>query len=368
MATFSHGYYFDGRSATKYPVTATVMGSGLQIAKENGEVVFWPYEQIRQTDRFHSGERVRLERGRPIAEILVLDDDGLLGMFQRVASETHPRFRSPIRRSTWLTLSLLAGVGALMMVVALYLWGIPAFADAVASRVPVAWEEQLGEAVVEEVSPISRRCTDVERLKIIDQIVSRLKTGTPPTPYTFRITVLSGPIINAFAAPGGQIVLFQGLLAKTKTPEELAGVLAHEMQHVMQRHGTKALFRKQSMGVLISALSGNAGGLNSALHAAGTLGQLRYSRKDEEAADRDGMKMLQGAKVNPTGMVSFFRTLQKEEGEMPRALAYVSTHPPIKARIDALQQQAEQATYAPVPLLPNYPWGEINKICRTQLH
>lgn len=367
LTTSSRGYYFDGRTATRHAVTVTAMGSGLRITREDGGAVWWPYEQIRQPGRFHAGERVRLERGQPIPEILEVNDEGLLAAIARLAAETRPRFRSSLRRSTWITLSLLAGIGALLLMSALYLWGIPAFADAAASRVPVAWEEQLGQALIEQVAPIGQRCADAERLKIVDRIVSRLKTGAPPTPYTFHITVLRGPIVNALAAPGGHIVVYHGLLAKTRTPEELAGVLAHEMQHVMQRHGTRAFLRKQSMRVLISAVSGTGGGLNSTLHAAETLGQLRYSRGDEDAADREGMKMLQGASVDPAGMVNFFRTLEREEDDAPSALAYISTHPPIRARIETLQRLAGQARYAPVPLLPGYPWSEINKICDTRL-
>ncbi len=363
MVTSSRGYYFDGRTATKQAVTVTVMGDGLRIAPEGGEVIWWPYAEIRQAQRFHAGEQIALKRGRPIAETLVIEDEAMLAAIERLAPNTKRHFRKPLHRSTWLAVALLAGIGAVVAGSALYVWGIPAFADAAASRVPVSWEERLGQRMVQEIGMLGERCTDAERLGVIDQIVSRLRSGVPSTPYTFHVTVLANSTLNALAAPGGYIVVFHGLLTKTRTPEELAGVLVHEMQHVVQRHGTRALVRKQSMGVLISALSGDGRGLASALNAAGTLGQLRYSRGDEDSADREGMKMLQAAQIDPRGMVDVFQTLQREAGSAPGGPPYLQTHPPINARIEALQRLASQAHYVPVPLLPAYPWRQIDNVC-----
>ncbi len=363
MVTSSHGFYFDGRTATKHAVTVTVMGDGLRIAREDGEVIWWPYDEIRQAQRVHADERVALERGHPIAEILGIEDEAMLAAIERLAPATKRHFRQPLRRSTWLTVALLAGIGAVVLGSALYLWGIPAFADAVTSRVPVVWEERIGQRAMDDVGMFGERCTDAERLGMIDHVVSRLRSGIPSTPYAFHVTVLASPSVNALAAPGGYIVVFHGLLTKTRSPEDLAGVLAHEMQHVVQRHGTRALVRKQSMSVLISALSGDGRGLASALNAAGTLGQLRYSRRDEDSADREGMKMLQAARIDPRGMVEVFRTLQREAGAASSVPAYLQSHPPVSARIETLQRMATQAHYIPVPLLPTYPWREIDNVC-----
>ena len=366
LKTVWHGTYFDGRRATRHPVTITVMATGLRLIKEDDAIVWWPYDQIRQTQGFFAGEQVRLERGQDIAEVLVVPDEGFLTAIQHIAPGARARFHDPARRSRRLKLTLLAACGVLVLGTVLYLWGIPAFADVVASRIPVSWEERLGEALLEQLTATSTRCADPERLKVLEQIVSTLTAPAPPAPYTFRITVLDEPFFNALAAPGGQIVLFHGLLVKAKTPEELAGVLAHEIQHVVGRHATKAIFRDMSMGALISALAGDAGGLASALRTAGALGGLRYSRGDEEAADREGMKMLQAARIDPAGMIDFFLTAKKETGDLPKAFTYLSTHPHTDDRIEALKRQAAQARYTPVRLLPNYPWGEIGKICDIQ--
>jgi predicted Zn-dependent protease len=141
-------------------------------------------------------------------------------------------------------------------------------------------------------------------------------------------------------------------------------VLAHEIQHVVQRHATRALFRESSIRVLIAALTGNANGLAQALNAAGKLGGVRYQRGDEEAADRDGMKMLQAARIDPSGLIGFFRRLAQEEQSGPRIPAYLSTHPQTADRIQRLERLATQAHYTPVKLLPGYPWEEMKEVCR----
>lgn len=363
LKTVWRGSYFDGRSAARHPVTITVMATGLRMMKEDDAIVWWPYDQIRQAQGSYAGGPVRLERGGDMAEVLVVPEAGFLSAIQQLSPGARARFHNPARRAMRLRLTLLAALGVIVFGAALYLWGIPAFANAVASRIPVSWEDQLGRQVVEQLTATSRRCTDPERLKVLDQIVSTLTAPSSPVPYTFRITVLDDPTINALAAPGGHLVLFEGLLEKTKTPEQLAGVLAHEIQHVLQRHPTRALFRDMSLRALIASLTGDAGGLASALEAAGTLGGLRYSRKDEAAADRDGMKMLQAARIDPAGMIDVFLVLKKEAGDMPRALTYLSNHPHTDDRIADLRRMAAQARYTPVPLLPEYPWAEMGKIC-----
>ena len=131
------------------------------------------------------------------------------------------------------------------------------------------------------------------------------------TPYTFRLIVVDNDMVNAFATPGGYIVVFRGLLERTGSAEELAGVLAHEMQHVLRRHGTKTLFRQLSTRALIAVFSGDLESVGTMLETAEALGGLRYRRQDETEADREGMRLIQRARVDPAGMIAFFATLEQ---------------------------------------------------------
>src|SRR5207302_1800985 len=102
--------------------------------------------------------------------------------------------------------------------------------------------------------------------------------------------------VNAFAVPGGQVVLLRGLVERTRTPEELAGVLAHELQHVIQRHATRLLLQHASTGLVLVAVSGDiTGAMAYGIESARMLGTLRYSRHLESEADVEGLRMLLAA-------------------------------------------------------------------------
>lgn len=177
--------------------------------------------------------------------------------------------------------------------------------------------------------------------------------------------VVNDPIVNALAAPGGYILVFRGLLERTRSPEELAGVLAHEFQHILKRHATRALLQNVSSGLLVAALMGDASGVMAfGLESAQTLGTLRYSRQNEEEADTEGMRLLIQAGIDPAGMIAFFEVLQRGDRRGPTISQYLSTHPQTQERLERLRSLAAQSQVKPVELLPDYDWRDIRNICQ----
>lgn len=178
---------------------------------------------------------------------------------------------------------------------------------------------------------------------------------------------MNSPEVNAFAAPGGYIVLFQGLLQQTETPEELAGVLAHEIQHILHRHGTRALLHHFSTELFFTLLAGEASGLVAfGLEGAKVLSTFQYSRGNEEQADTEGMHMLGAAEIDPRGMITFFELLQQQENNTPDFLQYLSTHPHTADRIAKLRALAAQTQYEPTALLPGYDWQKVQNACQSK--
>ena len=364
MQTDWEGYYLDGKSAARQRAAVRLLRTRVEISAENGPTVWWPYGEIRQTQGYYAGQEIRLERGGEIPEVVLIRDPAFLTSLHRVAPETAGRFHDPSRRRMRVGLTVLAALAAVCVAAALYVWGIPGAASVVAPHVPVSWEEHLGRTVSEQLAPVERHCTETTRLHAIQTIVTTLAAAAKTSPYTFRVVVLNTPAVNALATPGGYVVVFRGLLERTESAEELAGVLAHEFQHVLLQHATRALLRHASTGILLAAVSGDvSGAMTYGLEGARVLAELRYSRQDEEEADREGYRMLTAAGVDPAGMMRFFETLQKHTGKAPTLPSYLSTHPSTEGRIERLRSLGAAARPAASRLLPGLDWRNVRAIC-----
>jgi predicted Zn-dependent protease len=358
------GHYLDGKSADRRAAVIQLEPSTLRINLDDGPTLVWPYEEIQQTQGFYAGEQVRLERGGEFPEILLVSDGEFLAALHRFLPRRAARFHNPAKRSSRLRLTVVAALASVAIIGALYLWGIPTLASLAAPWVPILWEERLGQSVMQHLAPDEQRCADPARLAKIEQIVSTLTAAQPGAAYQFRVYVVNNPIFNALAAPGGHIVIFRGLLDKTGSAEELAGVLAHELQHVLSRHVTRALLEHASTSLLVAAVAGDASGIVSfGLETAQMLAQLRFNRYHEMEADAGGLKMMLAAKVDPAGMIAFFETVNEKEKELPAILTYLSTHPRTEERIGKLKSEIARSEQKSAKLLPGYDWHDIKKIC-----
>ena len=359
------GHYLDGKTADRQAVQIHLAGDGLKIIKDNGETLSWPYGEIRQVQGFYQNEPVRLERGAGIPEALVVADPAFLSSLHEFAPETAKRFHNPAFRSRRLRLTIYAAICIVAIGSCFYLWGIPLAASLIAPHIPLAWEKGLGQSALKILAPEETRCKDPELNEAVTGIVSRL-TAQAKT-QDFKVIIAKSPSFNAFALPGGNIVLFSGLLKQTRSPEELAGVLAHEMQHIIKRHATKRIIEDSSSGIIITALSGDASAaMVYGVKIAHNLAQLRYSRQDEEEADREGMKIILSAGVDPKSMIRFFEII-KEKQEWPEIFKSLSTHPDMDeriARLGDIVHEAEKEGITYKKLLPGVDWERLKKKCR----
>jgi predicted Zn-dependent protease len=261
-------------------------------------------------------------------------------------------------------LTILAAIGVIAATLSIYFWGIPALSAIGATLVPVSWEERVGQQAVSYLAPPGQQCADLQLRTAVHDIMEVLTAAGPRSPYTLRVYVVDSPVVNAVAIPGGHIVVFRGLLEHTRSPEELAGVLAHELQHLVRRHVTRAMIQNASTGLLVATLTGDGTGpLVYGLQTARALGNLQYSRVAEEEADSEGMKMLLAAGVDPAGMIDFFGVLEKQEGPRIAGSKYLSTHPIAGDRVARLKGMAAESRSAPVKLLPGTDWARLAKRC-----
>ena len=184
----------------------------------------------------------------------------------------------------------------------------------------------------------------------VQGVVDRIVKPLPPQPYKVPANVVLHNSLNAFAAPGGFVFVFSGLIMHLNHESELAGVLSHEVAHVTQRHiaGRMERGRAISMASLLGMVAGVAAGIagggsagGAAMvgsMAAGSAAMLNYSRLDEDDADRFGLKYLVDAGYNPQGLGGAFEVLRSQDWGGGSAMpAYLSTHPDLNVRLAKLR-------------------------------
>jgi beta-barrel assembly-enhancing protease len=359
------GYYLDGKTADKQAVEIQLQSEGLRITTKTGTVFLWPYQEVRQTQGFYGNEPVQLERGGKIPEILLIKEHEFLTSLHHFAPKAAKRFHNPALRGLRLRLTIYAAAGIIAAGVFFYIWGIPLLAKTITPHIPIEWEKGMGDSILSMVAPEDKRCNDKELQQAIDEIISRLNAADPG-PYSFKVFVVKSPIFNAVALPGGNIVVFGGLLEKTQSPEALAAVLAHEMQHIKKRHVTKRIIEDSSTGLIISAVYGDVtGSMLYGVKIARNLAMLSYSRQDEEEADAGGMKTLLAANIDPEPMIHFFE-IMKEKNQKLKMPQYLSTHPDLDERISRLKTiiaQAKTSQHAYTKLAAGNNWSQVNKGC-----
>lgn len=358
-----NGSYYDGRSPVPQHVRITVEALGLTLKLAGGATRYWSYKELRQTQGRYSGEEVRLERGHGIGETLVVPNPKILLAIHQEGKTHASHFHHPGSRTKRILLTILAAVACMPAIYAIFAWGIPWLAGPITAAIPVSWETQLGQIVQQEFTKDHPSCDDPELTSRVEDIMKRLTAALSQTPYTFHVTVVDSPMVNALAAPGGYLIVFRGLLKDTESPEELAGVLAHEIQHVLLRHGMRLIVQHVSMAFIIAALSGDASGMIAyGLQAAQTLQTLSYSREAENQADAEGLGLLQQAHINPNGMMSFFSKLRKEQPD-DSPFRYFSTHPSTEERLQRLNDlvASQSQEIQPFPFEKN--WEDIRSLC-----
>jgi predicted Zn-dependent protease len=205
---------------------------------------------------------------------------------------------------------------------------------------------------------------DPQVAEYINEIGHRIAVQANDGDYSFSFFVVDDARINAFALPGGFVGVHTGLIEASRNEDELAGVLAHEVAHVTQRHIARAVHASSRQSMLSTALMlgamilGAAGGDADAVQAGiavaqGTAAQqqINFTRSNEYEADRIGIRALAEAGFDPHGMNSFFEVLSRQETSSPdrRIPEFLRTHPVTTARIsEAKSRAADSARVATV--------------------
>ncbi len=335
-------------------VSFTISISNIEVTLEGANS-----HHFRLTDRLQRANNVVIQEVAPVLELAERGNLSAQEILARAKAKT--RIRAAVASSPIiLTFFLLLAVPVLL------------------SFIPMSWlngalthkqERKIGLMMLPVLTPNTPPAPEAapaKNLIAMRKLAEHIQNANPSLKeIEFDIHISPSPDINAFALPGGIVVMNEGLLRKAESIEEVAGVLAHEMAHVERRHTFKSLANRIGyLGglVLLSTIIGADAAIVIAKGA--DLVSLKHSRDDEREADAQGMYFLNNAKVDGKGMISFFKKLHDTEttsmggagATINRSLQFLNTHPLSSERVERLegllqqQDRSQPRQQAPLPV------------------
>lgn len=237
-------------------------------------------------------------------------------------------------RRTVVELSIL--LAGLVLVVWLVVRGAGVVAAFLTPHLSPELDISIGRALSQQQRFLGQRCDNPELASYIATITKPLVSRLSGSPFRYEFSVVGDPQVNAFALPGGFITINFGLIEKAKSGEEIAAVVAHELQHVELRHSTRTILRQVSGWSAVGIVFGDTS-FQVPAYLLGNVEILRVSREQEAEADRLGLELLVAAGIRPNGMASFFKRLADEPLQVPE---FFSTHPDPGNRVVTAEQFA----------------------------
>ena len=370
------GRFFDGENGQRLDVELSVDASAETLKLAHPDLPmgsqYWPLSTIRMlSDQARDDQLVltlRADASLDSALIktarLTVDNPDMISILTRLCPDMKRR-DVPAGTGRKIATRVAMAVGALGLMIFVIL---PAMADTLATLIPIKREVAYGKTVVNQMERFlgsetigGLACTNPAGRAALDAMTERL-THAADLEYDLNIAVFDHKMVNAFAAPGGQIVLMRGLIDKASSADEVASVLAHEIGHVEARDTTRnALRAAGSAGLLALVLGDFAGGSAVVVVAEYTL-NASYTREAEAKADEFALEMLERSGTDAEALATFFDSLAGVERALPDLPTYLSSHPETHDRAQAARDFASHQGRTD-PILNDTEWDALRNIC-----
>lgn len=337
------GNYTASRQAETYTASVLIFDRHLSIGyrdeQDNNHTARWEMNQLQSRYESFSGESVLQHTGTG-AELRISGEEAAKLVNEMQAEMAKPWYRK--KSAGYRGRIALFFTGLLGFLLLLYFLFVPMLSEKIAATVEPETERQLGDAVWDAMATGMHEDTAASRL--LNTFFSTLQIKSN---YQIRITVVNDNVVNAFALPGGRIVVYSALLERIGSYPELAALLSHEFTHVNNRHATKSIFRRLGSKVFLSLLFGRMGSVTSVLvNHADDLKSLTYSRNLEKEADLEGLSLLTDRKIDPRGFTALFRHL-KAAAPAASGPEFLASHPDIDKRVAYIQEQTKEVVVEP---------------------
>ncbi len=353
--------YFDGTSNRAHPVEVRAT-ENLEIRAENGELIAnWAWNNLRRQDGTEQQLRLTTITANE-GESLEIVDEALIATIRQLAPDLARRKKTDGGSANH---TIFLVIAAAVIFIGLFLYSIPQLASVIAPLVPHTVEKRFGDAVYPHIlkaldanpdAVCDARPGQAALAKLVAPILAAANFEQPPI-----IEVIASDQQNAFALPGGRIILLKGLIESAGDPSQVAGVLAHELGHVHHHHHMALLIEAAGRTYLVAMLFGDF--IGSAAIIAGTNAMLgsSFSRKLETEADDYGLEIIGKSGISAKGMADFLELINKGETESS-AMRFLSTHPVTSERIAKFRAAMSQLNDK--PLLNDQEWGALQGICQ----
>lgn len=341
--------FYDGQTARPHAAEAEMDGDVLRI-RADGREFAWPLKDLSVEIE---ADQARISNRRDRDARLVLP----VGEWTPLAGDQlTDRLKTRRRREWWLIGGLTAAAAGVVLFVTV---GVPVLSGPVARATPPSMEMRMGENFNGQVSALFPACDDQAGQAVIARLGDRI-AASADTPFDIRVRAVDAPMVNAFALPGGRILITDDLIREAKSPDELSAVIAHEIAHVEQRHVMQAVWRNFGIGMLLDlVVGGGSGAGQQAVILAGQASELSYSRAAEREADARGQALLHADGLSSQGMAPFFERLAGNEGKLDEAAEFMNTHPDSRRRA----RDARAAARPGASALSAEEWRAVKSTC-----
>jgi len=351
----ANGSYFDGSSSRRRQVTVAMDDGALAIVESGMLLASWPVASLEViTDR--TTRLILASRSDSALARLLIVDGETIAAIRAILPDARTRARTARRGNARLVLTSIAAAFSLAAASVLLL---PLIAARLTLLVPIAYERRLGDAVYGQVTTIfgHGECRQDRNPSgaALAVLFAQLRSAAGLTPDDVSLVVLRSPVANALALPGGRIIVLEKLINMTQTPDELAGVLAHEIGHVVHRDGMRLLIENGGAGFILGTVLGDYAGASAILLGARALTQAAHSRDAERAADDFAVDIMLKLRRSPAELG---RLLIRMTGAGGGGL--LSSHPSSLERMKAMEAIGVEEGE---PLLSPSQWFSLRQIC-----
>jgi Zn-dependent protease with chaperone function len=324
--------FLDGWSLKEQQAQVELGSDALSIRSPDGaQLRVWSLNEL-QVEALHEGGVYHVSHASAPHEQLLLRDEELGRALSERAGGRVGRLPGGDKK---LQYGLLGLLGLVLLMVGLYK-AVPPFTRVLARHIPLEHERALGSQM--ELLLSFDKCESPESERLLRGLLRKLSPGRK---LDYEVRVISTSMPNAFALPGGLILVTRGFLREAESGDEIAGVLAHEVEHVVQRHVLAGALRDTLLTALWSLTIGDYSGLMVVDPMTGSrIANLEFTREDEQAADDGAVARLHDAGFSHRGLISFFERIQKEDGPDGES-SLLSSHPSTEARLQALRKQTD---------------------------